>query len=933
MRPTSPRCRRSTRRRCSSARLAATGCCSRPAHPTRPTASPRPTSCASSCSACCARWWRDRPARARAEHSTSSAAVRRRPPSRATTLDWQDLPALRVDDARPAGRLAAHASASTSPPQRLERARARRPSRPSRCSWPRPRAALEAGDLDRADAAARQLLADDPWEWRAVWLSGLVALARGDGRGAQSAFNAVYGQVPGELAPKLALALACETGGETDVAESLYVVCARTDANYIAPAAFGLARIRSGRGDVDGAVARARPRARDQPGVHPGRAAGAPGCWPSRAAACRRSPPRWTASTASPSTRVDRARLRVRRAGSRPGHVVRRTGPRPDGRRSAGRPAAEPDAARRAGGGLPRARRRSPPTRERAGRAGRPRERGPPLDAAMTDATSRPSAGAVAAADLLGAPVGAPASGSARPAAPSSRPRRSAGSRRRRSRPRRPTATVDRDAAPDAAVVPRAAPPRVPRVRRRGRRRRLLHAVRRARRRSQRDHFAEQPAPGWPRSCDRGVRHPATRTPSRWPPTAEPGSHAVLVVCDGVSTSADSDVASLAAARAARDVLAALDLARHRDRGRPGRRRPRSALEAARRTPPTTPSSRAPHRRRRPGEPRRRARSSPRSSTGLLVVAGWVGDSRAYWLPDDGEPRAAHRRRLVGRRADRRRRRPRGGRDAARRRTPSRAGSASTRPTTCRARPRSTLDGAGLGAGVLRRPVELLLRGRRPRGARARPARRPRPPSRSTLADALVDWANAQGGHDNITVALARARRRTEPPHRPRSTPDPQREGDPRWPTFTAEVFQNEFLPDGGTDVHAIVTVTCTGAGEAGQDRRRATPAEIIIVDTSGSMGGDKIRAAQQAAAAALDQMPTASGSPSSPGTTRRGSRYPVRRRRAAMVRMDARHGRPPRPRSAASGRRRHGDRHLAAAGHRALRRPSRGWRSGTRSC
>ena len=60
--------------------------------------------------------------------------------------------------------------------------------------------------------------------------------------------------MPGELAPKLALAFACETGGEADVAESLYVTCARTDANYIAPAAFGLARIRSGRGDMQGAI-------------------------------------------------------------------------------------------------------------------------------------------------------------------------------------------------------------------------------------------------------------------------------------------------------------------------------------------------------------------------------------------------------------------------------------------------------------------------------------------------------------------------------------------------------------------------------------------------------------------------------------------------------------------------------------------------------
>jgi len=98
------------------------------------------------------------------------------------------------------------------------------------------------------------MLTTDPWEWRAVWMSGLADLARGDVGTAQSAFNAVYGQVPGELAPKLALALACEKSNELDVAESLYTTCARTDANYIAPSAFGLARIRSGRADLDGAI-------------------------------------------------------------------------------------------------------------------------------------------------------------------------------------------------------------------------------------------------------------------------------------------------------------------------------------------------------------------------------------------------------------------------------------------------------------------------------------------------------------------------------------------------------------------------------------------------------------------------------------------------------------------------------------------------------
>jgi len=71
---------------------------------------------------------------------------------------------------------------------------------------------------------------------------------------------------------------------------------------------------------------------------------------------------------------------------------------------------------------------------------------------------------------------------------------------------------------------------------------------------------------------------------------------------------------------------------------------------------------------------------------------------------------------------------------------------------------------------------------------------------------------------------------------------------------FTASVYQNEFLPDGGTDVHAIVTVNCSGAGAAGQSGS-GDAGEIIIVDTSGSMGKDGVRAAAFAAQTALDQI------------------------------------------------------------------------------
>jgi len=82
----------------------------------------------------------------------------------------------------------------------------------------------------------------------------LRRLATDDPISARASFNAVYGQVPGELAPKLALATACERSDEAEIAESLYVICARSDANYTAPAAFGLARIRSARGDLAGAL-------------------------------------------------------------------------------------------------------------------------------------------------------------------------------------------------------------------------------------------------------------------------------------------------------------------------------------------------------------------------------------------------------------------------------------------------------------------------------------------------------------------------------------------------------------------------------------------------------------------------------------------------------------------------------------------------------
>ena len=104
-------------------------------------------------------------------------------------------------------------------------------------------------------------------------------------------------------------------------------------------------------------------------------------------------------------------------------------------------------------------------------------------------------------------------------------------------------------------------------------------------------------------------------------------------------------------------------------------------------------------------------------------------------------------------------------------------------------------------------------------------------------------------------------------------------------PEFTAAVYQNEFLPDGGTDVNAIVTVTCSGAGEAGSGGGQA--GEIIIVDTSGSMGRTKIEAAKMAAAAALDQILDGTWFAVVAGTHTRTWPIPSARAGAGMVQMN----------------------------------------------
>ena len=105
---------------------------------------------------------------------------------------------------------------------------------------------------------------------------------------------------------------------------------------------------------------------------------------------------------------------------------------------------------------------------------------------------------------------------------------------------------------------------------------------------------------------------------------------------------------------------------------------------------------------------------------------------------------------------------------------------------------------------------------------------------------------------------------------------------------FTSAVYQNEFLPDGGTDVNAIVTIRCTGAGSAGRTGS-GDAGEIVVVDTSGSMGVANMNAAKQAAMIALDNILDGTYFAVVAGNHKAYLAYPMVQTGAGMVRMDAR--------------------------------------------
>jgi len=139
------------------------------------------------------------------------------------------------------GDAAVPAEVATSPERRLALARAQ----------------LDVGDHAGARHTLADLAAEEPSDWRIAWTDGLRLLALTDDgapAAATGAFGAVYDELPGELAPKLALAFAAEAAGDAATAGRYFRLVWTVDRSAVS-AAFGLARACLATGDRPGAIA------------------------------------------------------------------------------------------------------------------------------------------------------------------------------------------------------------------------------------------------------------------------------------------------------------------------------------------------------------------------------------------------------------------------------------------------------------------------------------------------------------------------------------------------------------------------------------------------------------------------------------------------------------------------------------------------------
>ena len=267
---------------------------------------------------------------------------------------------------------------------------------------------------------------------------------------------------------------------------------------------------------------------------------------------------------------------------------------------------------------------------------------------------------------------------------------------------------------------------------------------------SARDHWQEAPVEWIGGVCDKGIVHARNEDAMALAGLAD-RSLGVLVVCDGVTSAPDSDRAALAAAREACACLVATPMPNTESVAGTvshwSEAITRACVEANAATVGVARSL---------GDPK-----EPPSCTFVaavvnndVITVGWCGDSRAYWLPDAGEPVQLMLDHSLGTEM------------IQSGMTEAQAETDPTFHTITRWLGADSVDAtAALSSHQVSEAGWLLLcsdglwnYASLP-SALAELVRRLNAEGLTTavpIADGMVRWANAQGGHDNITAALAR---------------------------------------------------------------------------------------------------------------------------------------------------------------------------------
>jgi serine/threonine-protein kinase PknG len=162
------------------------------------------------------------------------------------------LPVPLVDTSDPAARMLA--TASTADPGEVLRLAGAVPEPSPELQLRVARAHLEMGNPNQARDVLDLLAAGAHADWRLEWFWGITALAQNAATAALEKFDIVLATLPGEAAPKLALAAAAECAGHDELAARYYAVVGRTDPS-VADAAFGLARVSLKAGRPQAAIA------------------------------------------------------------------------------------------------------------------------------------------------------------------------------------------------------------------------------------------------------------------------------------------------------------------------------------------------------------------------------------------------------------------------------------------------------------------------------------------------------------------------------------------------------------------------------------------------------------------------------------------------------------------------------------------------------